>query len=300
MSNLHRLQWFDQEIRMNRFPNANALANQFEISLRQAQRDVEYLRNSLNAPLAYDAKNRGYGYEDPAFTLPNVYITEEEKRLLKYLAYRYKEFSKTDKMNRLAQLFNRIGSDEIEELEGITVPHFSVDFRSSNLYYELKKSMKMKRKVKITFQQGMFGILASIAHVYYIYRKHEVDYIDVFLEEKDGLDTIRFESVIEYEVLNETFEIQPQLIKQPYEMKIKKQPFLAEVKGNSLFEEELDSFFSFEKNEDHYKIEYNDEEELLQLLMKSMNWEKVLSPNWLKNKLYQRLQNIMEKLNMEK
>lgn len=41
MSNLHRIRWFDGQIREGNYPNSTALAGQFEISKRQAQRDIE-------------------------------------------------------------------------------------------------------------------------------------------------------------------------------------------------------------------------------------------------------------------
>lgn len=47
MSNLHRILWIDQEIRRGGYPNSRTIAEQFEISPRQAARDIEYLRYSL-------------------------------------------------------------------------------------------------------------------------------------------------------------------------------------------------------------------------------------------------------------
>lgn len=50
MSNMHRIHWFDEQIRSGRFPNSSWLAREFEISRRQAQRDIEYMAISLRAP----------------------------------------------------------------------------------------------------------------------------------------------------------------------------------------------------------------------------------------------------------
>lgn len=51
MPMLHRIQWVDAQIRAGRYPNARALAAAFEISHRQALRDLAYMRDSLGAPL---------------------------------------------------------------------------------------------------------------------------------------------------------------------------------------------------------------------------------------------------------
>lgn len=58
MSSLHRIQWIDEQIRRERYPNCSDIAERFEITRRQASRDIEYLRYSLDAPVEYDATHR--------------------------------------------------------------------------------------------------------------------------------------------------------------------------------------------------------------------------------------------------
>jgi predicted DNA-binding transcriptional regulator YafY len=86
---LHRLQWIDAEIRSGRFPNARRVAEQFEISPRQAQRDFEYLRDSLGAPLVYCAPRRGYRYDGETYVLPGPYVTPSQRGVLGSLAAYY-------------------------------------------------------------------------------------------------------------------------------------------------------------------------------------------------------------------
>lgn len=114
LSNLHRLQWIDAEIRVGKYPNARSLAEHFEISRRQALRDFEYLRDSLGAPLAYSAIHRGFFYGDEAYVLPGPYVTPAQKDLLGYLAAFYSGASRRDSRfaaayAEMAALFNRLG-----------------------------------------------------------------------------------------------------------------------------------------------------------------------------------------------
>ena len=44
-----RYAWFHGRVKSSRFPNAAHLAAQFEICRKQAQRDVEFMRERLNA-----------------------------------------------------------------------------------------------------------------------------------------------------------------------------------------------------------------------------------------------------------
>lgn len=85
ISAYQRIVWFHNRVNGERFPNAGELAETFEISLRQAQRDIEYMRDSMNAPLVYEAKERGYRYEKE-YVLPSFFLSEGEKETVRLLA----------------------------------------------------------------------------------------------------------------------------------------------------------------------------------------------------------------------
>jgi predicted DNA-binding transcriptional regulator YafY len=73
-----RFIWLDHRVRSGKYPNATSLSGQFEISVKTAQRDIEFIRDRLNRPLLYDKTSKGYYYEDDTFFLPMVYLSSEE------------------------------------------------------------------------------------------------------------------------------------------------------------------------------------------------------------------------------
>lgn len=73
-----RFLWFDERARSRKFPNATSLAGKFEVSIKTAQRDIEFMRDRLNCPLIYDQREKGYYYGDNTFSLPSIYISSEE------------------------------------------------------------------------------------------------------------------------------------------------------------------------------------------------------------------------------
>ncbi len=77
MSANERIQWFHKKISASCYPNASHLSEQFDISHRQAQRDVEFLRKELGAPLKYDTAKKGYCYKED-FVLPLIVDTEND------------------------------------------------------------------------------------------------------------------------------------------------------------------------------------------------------------------------------
>ncbi len=117
MPALHRLQWIDAQIRAGSYPNTRALAEHFEISRCQAQRDFDYLRDSLGAPLAYDAKRRGFCYTADAYVLPGPYVTPTQKSVLNRMAVYYDQVSAGESggspfFQEMAALFARLGGGE--------------------------------------------------------------------------------------------------------------------------------------------------------------------------------------------
>ena len=73
-----RIQWLHKRILNQSYPNAQRLAERFHISHRQAQRDLEVLRNKLGAPLAYDSKRKGFYYTAP-FSLPLLLTSDNDE-----------------------------------------------------------------------------------------------------------------------------------------------------------------------------------------------------------------------------
>ncbi len=73
-----RFVWFHDQVRVRKYPNATSLSEQFEISTKAAQRDIDFIRDRLLCPLDYDSSQKGYYYDDETFSLPMVYLSSEE------------------------------------------------------------------------------------------------------------------------------------------------------------------------------------------------------------------------------
>ena len=65
-----RLQAIHHAIKEGRLPNASTLARELSVSTKTAQRDLDYLRDELAAPLEYDRQENGYRYTRGDYVLP--------------------------------------------------------------------------------------------------------------------------------------------------------------------------------------------------------------------------------------
>jgi predicted DNA-binding transcriptional regulator YafY len=82
-----RFVWFHARVKRLRYPNTRSLVEEFEISERTAQRDIEFMRDTLQAPLAFDRLRNGYRYTDDTFEMP-VHWLDEDNLLALALAAR--------------------------------------------------------------------------------------------------------------------------------------------------------------------------------------------------------------------
>ncbi|MDM7917336.1 MAG: helix-turn-helix transcriptional regulator [Candidatus Eisenbacteria bacterium] len=73
-----RISRIHQLVQARRYPNVTYLARQLEVSRRTVQRDIEFLRDQLKAPIAFNPIQNGFEYTEEGFSLPEVQMTEGE------------------------------------------------------------------------------------------------------------------------------------------------------------------------------------------------------------------------------
>ena len=103
MSRLERIYAFHQKLQENSYPNAQSLVREFELSRATAHRDINYLRDRLLAPLAFDAVRNGFYYTEDDFSLP----FEDSPKLLFLLGL----------LNKMADEAGLGGLPEMKKLE---------------------------------------------------------------------------------------------------------------------------------------------------------------------------------------
>lgn len=192
---MHRIMWFDEHLRAKRYPNAKLLAERFEISVRQAGRDIEYMQNSLRAPMTYNAKRRGYEYADEAYILPSVFLTETDIRILNFLIYKYEEAAESmgyvEGLDRVVQTLKRFVPYQPEENE---IPMFYVDTDMANRKYSIDQAIKQSQKLRITYRDREEEYTV-IVHPYRTYSQLSQLYVIAFCEQSGEVEYYLLEQI---------------------------------------------------------------------------------------------------------
>jgi len=71
-----RLMELDRLIRSGKHPNCLTFAADWEVSQKTVQRDIDFMRDQLGAPIEYDRARKGYFYSDPSWFLPSLNLSE--------------------------------------------------------------------------------------------------------------------------------------------------------------------------------------------------------------------------------
>jgi len=75
---LLRIYTIEKEIAAGKFPNSEDLARLCETSVSTISRDIEFMRDQLDAPIEYDHYENGYYFTEKTFRLPAGFTTSED------------------------------------------------------------------------------------------------------------------------------------------------------------------------------------------------------------------------------
>lgn len=113
---MERLAWWVSEMEADAYPSLAKGCEHFEISERTARRDLEFLRDRLGAPCAYDRARNGYYYTERGFSLPAVRLSEGELLVLFVAETLLREYRGTPYADQLRATFSKLRRALPEEI----------------------------------------------------------------------------------------------------------------------------------------------------------------------------------------
>jgi predicted DNA-binding transcriptional regulator YafY len=128
----------------------------FEISKRQAAREIENMRLFFSAPVEYSSAEQGYYYSDDSFEFPASMVTEEEiisliiaKRLSVTIPDERRKHQLQTFFHNLSNYFDL----DIPELEKkISLKNLRYSRVGQDIFDAVLESLKRNRKLRITYR----------------------------------------------------------------------------------------------------------------------------------------------------
>lgn len=121
MIKIHRL------LREKRFPNCRSLAGELEISPKTAQRDIDFMRDQLQMPIAYDEIRHGFYYSGPVENLPTLTISRSELIAVLVGQKAVEQYRGTPFEKPLSSAFDKLASS-VDERDGVALHHLADAF----------------------------------------------------------------------------------------------------------------------------------------------------------------------------
>lgn len=116
-SQLSRIFFIHEQLKSGGYPSSGKLAQLWEgVSSKTVRRDIEYLRDMMNAPIEYDASRRGYYYTEPSYDIPSFMLTEGELFSLAIGEVVLADYQNSPFYPQLKQIFERIKDNLSEDI----------------------------------------------------------------------------------------------------------------------------------------------------------------------------------------
>jgi proteasome accessory factor B len=220
-----RLLFIDRKIKERSYPNCVRLAEEWEVSDKTIQRDIEYLRDQLDAPIAYDPLKHGYFYTEPSFSLPAMSLSESDLFSVCVAQTVLSQFRNTPLFKKLSSVFEKIR----DSLPDKTAVHPSwMDERilvfpepatkvNAAIWDTLAKAIRDNRRLSITHAPpGGKGTDASPRTVdpYYLVSYKGEWYLSSYCHLRKSIRTFGVSRITKAAILDESFSMPAKMTKE--------------------------------------------------------------------------------------
>ncbi|MFZ4483066.1 MAG: helix-turn-helix transcriptional regulator [Chthoniobacterales bacterium] len=114
---MERMWRIHQEVQRGGHPNCAGLARQFEVSAKTIMRDLDFMRDRLAMPLAYEPVRHGYYYTAPVQDFPMMKVSQGEVAALLLAQKSLEEFRGTPFERPLASAFRKLSTSLNSEMD---------------------------------------------------------------------------------------------------------------------------------------------------------------------------------------
>lgn len=210
-----RYYWFHNKIKEGNWPNSKKLSEKFEISQKQAQRDIEFIKYRLKAPLEYDRSKKGYYYSDNFFELPPLWLTEKELLTLIIASKLASTIPERELKNTLYQIidkiitsnsFNKIDTPSLLKKVSIkNIEYYRID---GKIFQKILSELYNNRALKINYysphnKQKTTRLIKPLHLLCYMGRWHLIAYCDM----RKDLRNFALSRIKEVEVADQNIDL---------------------------------------------------------------------------------------------
>jgi len=150
-----------QAIQSGKFPNANTLANELEVSTKSIHRDLEFMRDRFELPWEFDHSRKGYFYTEKVNAFPTLQITEGELFALLVAEKALQQYRGTTFEKPLVSAFRKMASS-LPDTVSLNLAEWeqTISFRTTaepilnlEIFDALAKAASQKHQLKLIYRK---------------------------------------------------------------------------------------------------------------------------------------------------
>jgi proteasome accessory factor B len=218
-----RLLFIDKKIKDKTYPNCTSLAEEWETSTKTIQRDIEYMKDVLEAPIEYDSIEHGYYYTQPTFSMPAISISESDLFAVFVAERAMGQFRNTPIYAKLRSVFGKIQGS----LPDKTTVHPSwindrilcfeepVTVIDMKIWDTITKALRDNKRLKIKHASpGQKSPIERKVDPYYLVNHKGEWYLSTHCHTRDSIRTFAVSRIKSAELLDETFSLPASMTRQ--------------------------------------------------------------------------------------
>ena len=174
---LERMLRIHQALQTGDYPNASKLGREFEVSTKSIYRDIDFMRDRLQLPLAYDASRNGFHYTEEVAAFPSLQITEGELFALLVAEKALQQYRGTNFEKPLMSAFRKM-ADALPETISLNLADWeqSISFHTSaepilnlDIFDRLAKATTRRQQLRLNYRKpGQSGCEPRVVDPYHL------------------------------------------------------------------------------------------------------------------------------------
>jgi predicted DNA-binding transcriptional regulator YafY len=213
---LRRFMWALGRLRANKPLKATDLAEEFEINVRTAYRDIDFLRDQWGVPLEYDRGKQTYVLTEPLAELPPVLLSEGELIAIYFAEKVLAQYRNTPFEGNLARAFGKI--QELLPEATRASPSGLDDYLSFDpgplhtpdaaIFKEVLHAHRVRRKLRIRYRSlSSNRTWQRTVHPYHVFNHHGDWYLAAFDERRGEIRIFALHRIRRAVLTTEPFEM---------------------------------------------------------------------------------------------
>jgi predicted DNA-binding transcriptional regulator YafY len=194
------------------------LARRWEVAVRTAYRDLEFLRNEWNAPVEYDRSRRTYVLTQPTFAFPSVDLSEGELLALFFaekVVAQYRGTPYGEELSKAIGKLARLLPDEVRISPGPLDTFLSLDLGpvaapDGRVFSAVVEALCRRRRLSIRYRSHASGrTLDRTIEPYRVFNHRGDWYVAAWDHRRGEVRDFALHRIRRVVPLDETYEIDP-------------------------------------------------------------------------------------------